>query len=153
MSERFSWLAPMSVWPTAQELLPVQTVRPQGGGARRTDDEATFAAISFVLVTASAWRTLPRVFDVAWQTAHRRFGDWTDVDLWPRLRAATGRNASSDVRHWGEVLALAAAARATSRRQSLTDGAALDSAARRLAIRRHLPADFAERIFGPRKRA
>ncbi|WDZ85855.1 transposase [Micromonospora cathayae] len=150
MSERFPWLAPMCVWPLAAPLVPRQTARPQGGGARRVDDEAMFAAIAFVLVTDSVWRMLPRVFDVSWQTAHRRFGEWHQSGFWGRLgTAAAAADVPPEVARWATALTAAADRRLSPVRGAVAgDGPpATEPTARRTAVRRYLSVEFAERIF------
>jgi len=84
-SGRFAWLTPMVLWPLARRHVPEPALRPQGGGTRRSDDEAMFAAIVYVLVSGVAWRSLPKTFGVSWQTAHRRFTQWSEAGLWKRL--------------------------------------------------------------------
>src|SRR4030081_2597254 len=88
VDRRFSWLAPMVLWPIAESLLPRPTVRPQGGGTPRVEDEATFAAVVYVLVSECAWRELPKTFNVSWQTAHRRFTQWCSDGLWAKIANA-----------------------------------------------------------------
>jgi transposase len=75
----------MVLWPLAKELIPRTLPRPQGGGTRRTREEAIFAAVMFVLVSGIPWRDLPKTFDVSWQNAHRRFCQWSDAGLWEDL--------------------------------------------------------------------
>lgn len=107
---RFSWLSPTVLWPLARHLLATGPVRPQGGGTRRADEEAVFAAVLYVLVSGESWRALPKSFPVSWQNAHRRFGQWCDEDLWNRM-AATARatpRISAPVRDWSERVAAAA---------------------------------------------
>jgi transposase len=153
MSERFTWLAPMALWPTARPLLPRSVARLQGGGAQRADDEAMFAAISFVLVTNSAWRVMPKVFGVSWQTAHRRFGEWSRHALWSRLADSAAGSGHPSVEHWAKVLAAAAAGRgpATVSADDGKNAPTVHPPVRRSAIRRHLSTEFAEQIFGPRR--
>ena len=73
--------------------------RAQGRGIRRVDDRQVFAAIVFVLTTGCAWRHLPPTFGVSHQTAHRRFGEWSEAALWAKLHRAVldrlGREARS----------------------------------------------------------
>ncbi|MEU9142599.1 transposase [Streptomyces sp. NPDC048349] len=107
----------MVLWPLARHLLTTGTDRPQGGGTRRADEEAVFAAVLYVLVSGESWRALPKSFPVSWQNAHRRFGQWCDEDLWNRM-AATARatpHISASVRDWTERLAEAARSRRTDR--------------------------------------
>ncbi|MER5486492.1 transposase [Streptomyces sp. NPDC002812] len=116
---RFAWLSPTALWPLARHLLATGTVRPQGGGTRRADEEAVFAAVLYILVSGESWRALPKSFPVSWQNAHRRFGQWCEEDLWNRM-AATARatpHISAPVRDWAERVAEAA----RSRRPDLTD--------------------------------
>lgn len=110
---RFAWLSPTVLWPLARHLLDTGTVRPQGGGTRRADEEAVFAAVLYILVSGESWRALPKSFPVSWQNAHRRFGQWCEEDLWNRM-AATARatpHISAPVRDWAERVAEAARSR------------------------------------------
>lgn len=154
---RFSWLAPMVLWPLAQWLLPEPTVRPQGGGTQRTDDEAVFAAVLFVLVSEVPWRALPRTFGVSWQHAHRRFGQWSEAGLWERLReAARDPRFPGNVQHWADGVARSAALRG-SRGTELTavvPAAPLVGPPRppgRPMVRTHEKGNFTARLFGPHR--
>ncbi|WP_282203029.1 transposase [Kitasatospora fiedleri] len=109
---RFGWLAPMVVWPTARWLLPAPARRPQGGGTRRRDDEALFAAVSFILTSHAPWRAVPPGFGVSWQHTHRSFRHWRDHGTWDRLAlVAHSRQAPDQVRYWADRLAASAAGR------------------------------------------
>jgi transposase len=109
---RFGWLAPMVVWPLARPLIPMPATRPQGGGTRRGDDEVMFAALIYVLVSGSPWRSVPRNFEISWQNAHRRFGQWSDLGLWDALaRTAALPGTSPDERFWTSVIVRAARSR------------------------------------------
>jgi len=77
------------LWDVVEPLMPVPPIRPQGGGRARTDDRAVFTAITFVLISESPWRALPKVFGVKPATAHRRFLEWTSLDIWSRIHTAT----------------------------------------------------------------
>ncbi|MGW7534892.1 transposase [Amycolatopsis sp. NPDC054798] len=147
--DRFSWLAPMTLWPFAEPLLPDPAARPQGGGTPRIQDEATFAAICYVLATGCAWRDLPKTFGVSWQTAHRRFTHWANAGLWTALGELAGdETADATTRVWGGAVAEAAAARLRSA------GAAARPAAAdrpRPRILREFSGHFVEQLFGRRK--
>ncbi|MFJ1648172.1 transposase [Streptomyces sp. NPDC088258] len=82
-------LVPDLLWELAHQLIPPPPPRPQGGGRRRTDDRAVLAAIVFITTTSCAWRELPTCFGTSWQTAHRRFTEWSAAGLWSRLHQAT----------------------------------------------------------------
>jgi transposase len=47
------------------------------------------AAIVFVASSGCTWRQLPPVFGVSWQTAHRRFTEWTAARVWAKLHRVT----------------------------------------------------------------
>ncbi|MFI7537272.1 transposase [Streptosporangium sp. NPDC049376] len=102
--ESFAWLAPMVLWPYAEPLLPPAGVRPQGGGMQRIDQRTVFAAVQFVLNTGIAWRALPRLFGVSWQNCHRRFVQWTDDGLWPRLEEAVAENGPEHAQDWARIV-------------------------------------------------
>ncbi|MER5306773.1 transposase [Streptomyces sp. NPDC002773] len=145
---RFAWLSPMVLWPLARHLLTTGTARPQGGGTRRADEEAVFAAVLYVLVSGESWRALPKSFPVSWQNAHRRFGQWCDEDLWNRM-ADTARatpQISPSVRDWAERLAEAARSRRTDR-TGLPDGLDLPGLPDRRDLRdRTVRADLPARV-------
>jgi transposase len=44
-----------------------------------------FTAIVYVLTSGCAWRDLPPSFGVPFQTAHRRFAQWTRAGVFRRL--------------------------------------------------------------------
>lgn len=106
---RFAWLSPMMLWPLARRLVPQGTVRPQGGGTQRSDEEALFAAVVYVLVSDVPWRALPKSFPVSWQNTHRRAAQWTEAGLWERMReAARGPQVPQQVKEWaGEIARMA----------------------------------------------
>ncbi|MEU7165128.1 transposase [Streptomyces morookaense] len=105
MGNRYSWLAPASLWDLAAPLIPAPARRPQGGGTARIDDESVFAAIAYVTVTDSPWRELPPVFGVSWQTAHRRFRQWAEAGLWRELHElVAARGTDTAERMWTEKL-------------------------------------------------
>ncbi|GAA2831529.1 hypothetical protein GCM10010441_65080 [Kitasatospora paracochleata] len=87
-------LVPDELWEMTQNVLPERPARPQGGGRRRAGDREVLAAIVFVAASRCSWRQLPPVFDVSWQTAHRRFTEWSRSGVWSQLHRAV-RNAES----------------------------------------------------------
>lgn len=61
---------------------------PSSSAGRRVaniDDEAVFAAVIYVLVSACAWRALPPCFGASKSTVHRRFAIWSRAGVWGRL--------------------------------------------------------------------
>ncbi|TCO62236.1 transposase [Actinocrispum wychmicini] len=81
----FERLVPDQLWARVGPMLPSTRARPQGGGRARTDDRAVFTAVVYVLGSGCGWRQLPRWFGVSAPTAHRRFIEWTAVDIWSRI--------------------------------------------------------------------
>jgi transposase len=72
-----------------------------------------FTAIVFVLTSGCAWRHLPPSFGVKYQTAHRRFGEWTRAGLWPRIhRAVLDELGSRGEIDWSRAVVDAASVRA-----------------------------------------
>ncbi len=81
-------LVPDELWELVEPLIPVFASRPQGGGTAPVDARAVFTAIVYVLTSGCAWRDLPPSFGVPFQTAHRRFSQWTKDGLWRQLHHA-----------------------------------------------------------------
>lgn len=78
--------APDDLWELAEPLIPMSRKRRQGGGRRRADDRAVLAAIVYLVQAGCSWWTLPAsMFGLSRATTHRRFAQWTDAGLWPRL--------------------------------------------------------------------
>ncbi|MFI1221095.1 MULTISPECIES: transposase [unclassified Streptomyces] len=152
---RFSWLAPMVLWPLARRHLPRPAVRPQGGGSQRADDEATFAAILFVLASGVPWRALPRAFTVSWQNAHRRFSQWSEAGLWDQIRETARRQPdpgqARQLRQWAEAVSALAEER-LNRPAAPPPGpratAPRPAAGLQPGLRVHEPDDFTVRLFG-----
>lgn len=106
-------LVPDGLWVLVEPLIPVAPIRPQGGGRPRVDDRAMFTAIVFVPTSGCAWRHLPPSFGVKYQTAHRRFGEWTRAGLWPRIhRAVLDELGSRGEIDWSRAVVDAASVRA-----------------------------------------
>jgi len=67
----------------------------------------------FVLTTRCAWRHLPPVFGVPYQTAHRRFTEWSDAALWAKLhRAVLDRLGAAGEIDWSRAIVDGASLRA-----------------------------------------
>jgi transposase len=81
-------LVPDELWALVKPLIPEFRPRPQGGGTAPVEARAVFTAIVYVLTSGCAWRDLPPSFGVPFQTAHRRFSQWTKDGLWRRLHHA-----------------------------------------------------------------
>ncbi len=72
-----------------------------------------FTAIVFVLTSGVAWRYLPPSFGVKYQTAHRRFSEWTAAGLWPRIhRAVLDELGAAGEIDWSRAVVDAASVRA-----------------------------------------
>ncbi|MGW1075961.1 transposase [Streptomyces sp. NPDC002537] len=150
---RFAWLAPMALWPLARPHLPRPAVRPQGGGTQRADDEATFAAIVYVLVSGVPWRALPKAFTASWQNTHRRFTQWSEAGLWDRIRESSRRLQTPDhTRQWADIIGTLAEER-LNRTAPATTGRTPQAPQRdeglKPGIRLHQPGDLTVRLFGP----
>src|SRR6476646_9765248 len=88
-------LVPDELWALVEPLIPRFEPRPQGGGTAPLDARAVFTAIVYVLTSGCSWRDLPPSFGVPFQTAHRRFGQWTKAramaTIAPRPPGPTGQ--------------------------------------------------------------
>jgi transposase len=78
-------LVPDELWMLVEPLLPRFRPRQQGGGTAPLPDRAVFTAIVYVLTSGCAWRDLPPSFGVPFQTAHRRFAQWTRAGVFREL--------------------------------------------------------------------
>ncbi|MFI5672934.1 IS5 family transposase [Streptomyces sp. NPDC051704] len=79
-------LVPDELWVLFRRVVPpTEVIRPQGGGRRLAGDCGALAAIIFVATSGCTWRQLPPVFDSSWQTACRRFAQWSRARVWARL--------------------------------------------------------------------
>jgi transposase len=78
-------LVPDRRWELFQQVVPVAPARPQGGGRRRHGDREVLAAIVLVVGTGCPWRQLPSGLGPSGPTAHRRFAEWSEAGVWPRL--------------------------------------------------------------------
>jgi transposase len=106
-------LVPDDLWELVAPHVPQFRPRPQGGGTAPLPDRQVFTAIVYVLSSGCAWRDLPPSFGVPFQTAHRRFAQWTAAGVWPRAhRAVLDELGSRGLIDWSRVIADAACVRA-----------------------------------------
>ena len=106
-------LVPDELWEQVQPHLPAFRPCPQGGGTAPLPDRQVFTAIAYVLTSGCAWRDLPPSFGVPFQTAHRRFTQWTKAGVWPRLhRAVLDELGGQGLIDWSRAIADAACVRA-----------------------------------------
>jgi len=106
-------LVPDELWDLVQPHLPQFRPRPQGGGTAPLPDRQVLTAITYVLTSGCAWRDLPPSFGVPFQTAHRRFTQWTKAGVWPRLhRAVLDELGERGLIDWSRAVADAACVRA-----------------------------------------
>ncbi len=106
-------LVPDELWELAELLIPVFESRPQGGDTAPVDARAVFTASVYVLTSGCAWRDLPPSFEVPFQTAHRRFSQWTKAGLWRRLHhALLGELGSQGIIEWSRAIMDGACVRA-----------------------------------------
>jgi transposase len=92
-----------------------------------------FTAITYVLTTGCAWRDLPSSFGVPFQTAHRRFTQWTEAGVWPRLhRAVLDELGSQGLIDWSRAIADSACGR---KRGAMTGPSPVDRGQARKAAR------------------
>lgn len=89
-------LVPDDLWTAISPLLPPVKVRPQGGGARRSDDRPLLVAIVYVVTTGTAWRKIPSWCGVTHASTYRRFAEWTTARVWDRLVASLGPDHDRD---------------------------------------------------------
>ena len=106
-------LVPDELWVLVEPLIPRFRRRPQGGGTAPLPDRAVFTAIVYVLSSGCSWRDLPPSFGVPFQTAHRRFSQWTEAGLWRDLhRAVLDELGGRGLLDWSRVIVDGAAVRA-----------------------------------------
>jgi transposase len=82
-------LVPDVFWELFLQVVPERPVRAQGGGRRRHGDREVLAAIVYVVMTECVWRDLPPSFGVSGTTAHRRFTEWSQAEVWGQLQLLT----------------------------------------------------------------
>lgn len=72
------------LWSEIKPLLPPEPPKPKGGRPR-ADDRACLVGIIFVLRTGCGWNDIPAELAPSGPTCWRRFRDWSEAGLWPRL--------------------------------------------------------------------
>lgn len=78
-------LVPRALWKMVVSLLPKHKPSPQGGRPRK-DDRACLEGIIFVLRTGMPWQMLPPELGYgSGSTCWRRFHEWTQSKVWPKL--------------------------------------------------------------------
>jgi transposase len=104
---------PDELWALVEPLIPEFRPRPQGGGTAPLPAHSVFTAIVYVLTSGCAWRDLPPSFGVPFQTAHRRFSQWTEAGLRHDLHhAALDGLGSRGLLDWSRAILDAASVRA-----------------------------------------
>ncbi|MFE0177177.1 transposase [Streptomyces sp. NPDC059002] len=81
-------LVPDELWVLVEPLIPRIRARPQIAGTTPAEARAVFTAMVYVVTSGCAWQDLPPSFGVAFQAAQRRFWQWTEAGMWPRLHCA-----------------------------------------------------------------
>lgn len=106
-------LVPDELWALVEPLIPEFRPRPQGGGTAPLPARAVFTAIVYVLISGCAWREVPPSFGVPFQTAPRRFSQWTEAGLWRDLHhAVLDELGSQGLIDWSRAILDAASVRA-----------------------------------------
>ena len=106
-------LVPDELWDLVRPHLPTFRSRPQGGGTAPLPDRQVFTAIVYVLTGGCARRDLPPPSGVPFQTAHRRFAQWTKAGAWPKIhRTLLDELGSQGLIDWSRAIAGAACVRA-----------------------------------------
>ena len=73
------------LWGIVNPLLPIHPPRPKGGRPPK-DDRKCLVGILYVLRTGCQWQMLPpEAFGVSGSTCWRRFTDWSNDGVWPRV--------------------------------------------------------------------
>lgn len=99
-------LVPDDLWVVVESLLPQARQRPQGGGRPRISHRPIFTAVVYVLTSGCAWRNLPKEFGITVPTAYRRHAEWTEANVWHRLREAVANDrACAHLVDWTDTIA------------------------------------------------
>lgn len=79
-------LVPEDLWRAVEPLLPRPKPRTAAGGRPPIDHRSALRGIIFVLRTGIPWQALPReAFGVSGSSCWRRFTEWAESGVWPRL--------------------------------------------------------------------
>jgi len=84
---RRDWRLPDELWERIQPLLPPRKPHPLGCHRPRVDDRQAMDAIFFVLRTGCQWNALKETGICSSSSAHRRFQEWTEADVFFALWA------------------------------------------------------------------
>ena len=82
---RRDWRIPDELWERIQPLLPPRKPHPLGSHGPRVDDRKAIDAIFFVLRTGCQWNALNETGLCSSSSAHRRFQEWTEADVFLEL--------------------------------------------------------------------
>jgi transposase len=79
------WRIPDMLWERIVPLLPARKPHPLGCHRPRVDDRRAMDAIFFVLRTGCQWNALNETGICSSSSAHRRFQEWVDADVFVAL--------------------------------------------------------------------
>src|SRR5215475_2123467 len=79
------WRIPDALWERIELLLPPRKPHPLGCHRPRVDDRKAMDAIFFVLRTGCQWGALDATGLCSKSSAHRRFQEWTEADVFVAL--------------------------------------------------------------------
>ena len=79
------WRIPDELWERIVPLLPPRKPHPLGCHRPRVDDRKAMDAIFFVLRTGCQWQALNETGICSSSSAHRRFQEWTEADVFVAL--------------------------------------------------------------------
>ena len=82
---RRDWRIPDELWERIVPLLPPRKPHPLGCHRPRVDDRQAMDAIFFVLRTGCQWQALNETGICSSSSAHRRFQEWTEADVFVAL--------------------------------------------------------------------
>ena len=82
---RRDWRIPDALWERIEPLLPARKPHPLGCHRPRVDDRKAMDAILFVLRTGCQWNALNETQICASSSAHRRFQEWVEADVFVAL--------------------------------------------------------------------
>ena len=82
---RRDWRIPDELWERIQPVLPPRKPHPLGCHRPRVDDRRAMDAIFFVLRTGCQWNALHDTGLCSSSSAHRRFQEWTEADVFLSL--------------------------------------------------------------------
>jgi len=78
---RRDWRIPDERWERIQPLLPPRKPHPLGCHRPRVDARRALEALCFVLRTGCPWNALHDTGLCSSRSAHRRFQEWTEADV------------------------------------------------------------------------